>query len=37
MILVGALGLRPMKAAISAGEAKHIFNAMIDVVKKFTV
>ena len=38
MMLAGALahnaGLRPMRAAITAAEAKKIFNAMIAVVKE---
>jgi hypothetical protein len=41
MILAGALahnaGLRPMRAAITAGEAKKIFKAMIAVVKESIV
>ena len=41
MMLAGALahnaGLRPMRAAISAGEAKKIFLAMIAVVKESIV
>lgn len=38
MMLAGALahnaGLRPLRAAITAGEAKNIFVAMIAVVKE---
>jgi hypothetical protein len=38
MMLAGALahnaGLRPMRAAITAGEAKNIFVAMIAVMKE---
>ena len=38
MMLAGALahnaGLRPMRAAITAAEAKKIFNAMIAIVKE---
>jgi hypothetical protein len=41
MMLAGALahnaGLRPMRAAISAGEAKKIFVAMIAVLKESMV
>jgi hypothetical protein len=41
MMLAGALahnaGLRPMRAAITAAEAKKIFNAMIAVVKESIV
>jgi hypothetical protein len=41
MMLAGALahnaGLRPMRAAITAGEAKHIFRAMIAVLKESTI
>jgi hypothetical protein len=41
MMLAGALahnaGLRPMRAAITAAEAKKIFNAMIATMKEFIV
>lgn len=41
MMLAGALahnaGLRPMRAAITAAEAKKIFNAMIAIVKESIV
>jgi hypothetical protein len=41
MMLAGALahnaGLRPMRAAITAGEAKNIFMAMIAVLKESIV
>jgi hypothetical protein len=41
MMLAGALahnaGLRPMRAAITAREAKNIFNAMIAVTKESLV
>ena len=41
MMLAGALahnaGLRPMRAAITAGEAKSIFVAMVAALKKSTV
>jgi hypothetical protein len=41
MMLAGAsahnAGLRPMRAAITAGEAKNIFMAMIAVVKESVI
>jgi hypothetical protein len=41
MMLAGALahnaGLRPMRAAITAGEAKNIFMAMLAVVKESVI
>ena len=41
MMLAGALahnaGLRPLRAAITAGEAKNIFAAMIAVMRESTI
>jgi hypothetical protein len=41
MMLAGALahnaGLRPLREAITAGEAKNIFNAMIAVMKESVI
>jgi hypothetical protein len=41
MMLAGALahnaGLRPLREAITAGEARNIFNAMIAVMKESVI